>query len=71
MIVLIETMVDFGLPVLSNHCGGITGVHYNVNNSLLILLHLQVMHVLTLYILHNIIIVQLGLYVAIQHGFYA
>ena len=45
----IETMVDYGHNVLSDHLGGITGAHYKLNNSQLILLHLQVVHVLTLY----------------------
>ena len=44
-----ETLVGRGLHVLSDHFGGITGAHYKVNNSLVILLHLQVLHVLTLY----------------------
>ena len=33
----IETMVGHGLHLLTDHLGGITGVHYKVNNSLLIL----------------------------------
>ena len=33
----IETMVGHGVHLLSDHLGGITGVHYKVNNSLLIL----------------------------------
>ena len=48
MIMSIETMVGHSLHVLSDHLGDITGVHYKKNNSLLILLHLQVLHVLTL-----------------------
>ena len=51
MIMSIETTVGHGLHVLSDHLRGITGVHYKANNSLLILLHLQVLHVqCTLYI---------------------
>ena len=46
---LIETLVGRSLHVLGDHFGGITGVHYKVNNSLVILLDLQVLHVLTLY----------------------
>ena len=45
----IETIVGHSLDVLSDHFRGITGAHYKVNNSLLILLHLQVLHLLTLY----------------------
>ena len=48
MIESIETIVGLGLHVLSDHFGGIAGVHYKVN-SLLIPLHLQVLHVHTLY----------------------
>ena len=48
MIGSIETVVGLGLHVLSDHFGGIAGVHYKVN-SLLIPLHLQVLHVHTLH----------------------
>ena len=44
MIISKETMVGHVLHVLSDHLGSITGVHYKLNNSLLILLHLQVFH---------------------------
>ena len=49
MIMSIETIVGLGLHVISYHVGRIAGVHYKVNNSLLILLRLQVLHVHTLY----------------------
>ena len=49
MIMSIETMVGLGLHVLSDHYGDITGVHYKVNYNLAILLHLQVLHIPTLY----------------------
>ena len=59
-------MVGHSLHVLSDHLRGITGVHYKVNNSLLIILHLQVLHIqCTHYILHNIIPLHLCLYVAV------
>ena len=48
MIVSIETIVGLALYVLSDHFGGIASVHYKVY-SLLILLHLQLLHVHTLY----------------------
>ena len=64
----IETMVGHSLHVLSDYFRGITGVHYKVNNGLSILLHLQVTHVLTI-ILHNIIALHLGLYVAFDMDF--
>ena len=53
MIVSIETMVGLGFHPLSNYFGGIASVHYKAN-SLLILLHLQVLNVH--FILHNIIV---------------
>ena len=66
MIKSTETMFGHGLHVLSDHLRGITGVYYKVNNSLLILLHLQMLHVqCTHFVLHNIIPLHLGLYVAI------
>ena len=59
MIMSTETMFGHGLHVLSDHLRGI-------NNSLLILLHLQMLHVqCTHFVLHNIIPLYLGLYVAI------
>ena len=70
MILSIERTVDLGFHVLSDHFGCIMGVHYNVNNSLLILLHLKVLHEHTLYNIYNKIALQLGLYVTIWHVFY-
>ena len=47
MIVSIETIVGLGPHFLSDHFEGIVGVHYKVN-SVLILLHLQLLHVYNL-----------------------
>ena len=52
MIMSKETMVGHVLHDLSDHLGGITGVHYKLKNSLLILLHLQVLHVQCSYSLY-------------------
>ena len=48
MIVSKETILGLGIFVLSDHFVGIVGVHYKVNSQL-ILQHLQVLHVHTLY----------------------
>ena len=64
MIMSIETMVGHSLHVFSDRLRGITGVHYKVNNSLLI--HLAFAGTAcTHFILHNIIPLHPGLYVAI------
>ena len=67
MIVSIGTMVSLGLHVLSDHFWGIAGVHYKVKS---INPAAFAGAACTYFILHNIIGLQLGLYVAIWHGFY-
>ena len=69
MIVSIEAMVGLYLHLLSDNFGGITGVHYKVNNGRLILLHFAGTACIY-FILHNIIALPQSVYVAIWHGFY-
>ena len=62
MIVSKETMVGLGFHVLSNHFGATAGLHHKVNNLLIL--------ACTFFILYNISVLQLDLYVVVWHGFY-